>query len=274
MTTPRSGTLFRILFVSLALALLMSACGGSTSDTPGGGVTCEFGGQSYSPGDSFPAGDGCNTCTCGSDGSVGCTMMGCANPGCQYQGQHFSPGQDFPAGDGCNTCTCQAGGDIACTEALCLACSYNGQDYAPGDTFPATDSCNTCTCQADGSVSCTEINCPTECVYAGKTYKNGESFPALDGCNTCTCTPQGVGCTKVGCACDPKSEWWRKYVADSPAACATIKFACEEHTTPFFNDCGCGCEQSSSCPEWFNCMPPSPCDGDAMKKCPFSGIAY
>lgn len=32
------------------------------------------------------------------------------------------------------------------------------------------------------------------------------------------------------------------YVAKSPDACATIRFACEEGSRPFFNSCGCGCQ--------------------------------
>lgn len=44
-------------------------------------VTCSYGGETYQPGQSFPSTDGCNTCTCGDNGSVGCTKMACAcNP--------------------------------------------------------------------------------------------------------------------------------------------------------------------------------------------------
>jgi hypothetical protein len=43
--------------------------------------TCNYGGQSYQQGDSFESIDGCNTCNCGSNGSVGCTKMACTcNP--------------------------------------------------------------------------------------------------------------------------------------------------------------------------------------------------
>lgn len=41
-------------------------------------TTCAYDGETYSPGDSFPSTDGCNTCTCGSTGSVGCTKRACA----------------------------------------------------------------------------------------------------------------------------------------------------------------------------------------------------
>jgi hypothetical protein len=35
-----------------------------------------YGGQTYDDGTSFPAADGCNTCTC-MNGSIGCTLIGC-----------------------------------------------------------------------------------------------------------------------------------------------------------------------------------------------------
>ena len=38
---------------------------------------CEHGGTVYFPGDSFPAGDGCNTCTCNGDGRIYCTEIAC-----------------------------------------------------------------------------------------------------------------------------------------------------------------------------------------------------
>jgi hypothetical protein len=58
-----------------------------------------------------------------------------------------------------------------------------------------------------------------------------------------------------GAACNPEEEYQRRYVADSPAVCATIRYTCPDNTTGFQNDCGCGCEQRSSCPQYVNCMP-------------------
>jgi hypothetical protein len=43
----------------------------------GAPVTCNYGGATYSVGDSFASTDGCNTCSCGSTGSVGCTKKAC-----------------------------------------------------------------------------------------------------------------------------------------------------------------------------------------------------
>jgi len=54
-------------------------------------VTCSYDGETYSPGDSFPSTDGCNTCSCSSTGNVGCTKRACtcnpeAEPWRRYMG--------------------------------------------------------------------------------------------------------------------------------------------------------------------------------------------
>lgn len=38
---------------------------------------CKYGGKEYKLGDGFKAIDGCNTCSCGEDGLVSCTLMAC-----------------------------------------------------------------------------------------------------------------------------------------------------------------------------------------------------
>lgn len=40
-------------------------------------TTCEYDGATYNPGESFPSSDGCNTCSCGTTGKVGCTKKAC-----------------------------------------------------------------------------------------------------------------------------------------------------------------------------------------------------
>jgi hypothetical protein len=199
-------------------------------------ITCSYGGQDYVPGDSFPATDGCNTCTCGTNGLVGCTKIACPVDTCEYDGKVYPAGDSFPANDGCNTCSCQPGGLVACTKMFCgNTCNYNGQVYTAGATFPASDGCNTCTCDASGS----------------------------------------VGCTEMACICNPTAEWYRDYIGTSSTVCAVIKFTCPVNTTYFSNDCGCGCEQAASCPEWLNCMPPTPTPcSDMQLQCPYSQVAY
>lgn len=41
------------------------------------GEMCSYGGTEYRYGDSFPASDGCNNCSCGEAGLVSCTLMAC-----------------------------------------------------------------------------------------------------------------------------------------------------------------------------------------------------
>lgn len=78
--------------------------------------------------------------------------------------------------------------------------------------------------------------------------------------------------------CNPELEHDRDYVADSPAECAVILYACPDHTEAFNNDCGCGCEQSADCPEFVDCMPgPDPrpgCTDDERARCPYTDVAF
>ncbi len=289
----------------LALIYWLAACGGPTSGGgPGAGgasdqdgaasaesdrpaTTCEYKGSTYSLGETFPVGDPCNVCTCYETG-VYCGQSDCYYP-CTYGGKTYQPYETFPAEDGCNTCHCSyppGGGYAVCTQNVCDECVYDGQSYKLGESWLATDGCDKyCTCNSGGSISCTEKNCITVCTYAGKEYSPGESFASLDGCNECTCvettkTPGSceclagtASCTEKACPCHAKKEWWREYVATGLHGCATIDYTCPDNTNPFSNQCGCGCEQHSSCPKIFDCVPPASCDVNAIKqKCPFSGI--
>lgn len=69
----------RILCVLATLAVTVPLAGnrGCVPVEPAAPVTCEWEGAVWQPGDSFPAGDGCNTCTCGEGGAVLCTKRAC-----------------------------------------------------------------------------------------------------------------------------------------------------------------------------------------------------
>ncbi|MEZ4223001.1 MAG: hypothetical protein R3B13_18805 [Polyangiaceae bacterium] len=276
MRTTRSG--WTGLGLTLVVAML-AGCGGSTvSDSGGGGtaggsgLTCTMGGKKYSVGEKVVSSDGCQRCTCLATGELDCSNELC--PGaCVYGGEIYLNGSSFRDLDDCNTCYCNDG-NVSCTFAFCAKdCEYYGQTYKPGQTFPAADGCNTCSCSPSGAIECTQLACPTGCSYGGADYPLGASFPALDGCNKCTCEATGVSCTELSCPCDPKQEWWRSYVATDPKTCADIDYACESNTTPFENQCGCGCEQDPSCPPTINCMPPADCSA-LVAKCPYSSVAY
>jgi hypothetical protein len=78
-------------------------------------------------------------------------------------------------------------------------------------------------------------------------------------------------------ACNPEMEPDRNYVGESRAECMVVRFQCPEYTTMFSNDCGCGCEQDASCPDFVDCMPgsdPKPgCSEEERARCPYTDIA-
>ena len=51
-----------------------------------------------------------------------------------------------------------------------------------------------------------------------------------------------------------------------------IDFICDENTSYFGNECGCGCEQSLDCPKFIDCTPgPSgECTNELIEACPYS----
>jgi hypothetical protein len=113
-------------------ALVLVGCGGnsqSDSGDHGSGVECEYEGETYEPGDDFPAADGCNSCTCGEDGDVGCTEMACPPMRCDFGGSSYEIGETFPAGDGCNGCMCTEEG-VTCTTIDCNDCQTIGEQYS------------------------------------------------------------------------------------------------------------------------------------------------
>lgn len=97
---------------------------------------CDYGGQHYETGAMFSSTDGCNTCSCGADGLVACTLLACVDGGPDAAGLSWyqtcgapvcGPGTDTPTGQ--PLCTTETVGD-ACSDAgaLCdpgLGCSVN-----------------------------------------------------------------------------------------------------------------------------------------------------
>lgn len=179
---------------------------------------------------------------------------------------------------------------LGLTLALAPACSPKPQttpsDETPadsGNTKPPQGACDDDHACAAGQVckrdpGASSGACVQGCIQGRDSHAVGDSFPSADGCNTCSCTESGVACTKKACACDPAREQHRQYKLKDPNECKVAFFQCPVGAKPFFNDCGCGCEQPASCPPSFNCMPGPgsvPCDAEAIKKqCPLSIIAY
>jgi hypothetical protein len=94
-----------------------SAAGASASDPAGASGSCVVDDQIYADGASFPASDGCNTCTC-QHGQTACTQSACGGF-CQKGDRIYQAGETVPAEDGCNACTCEADGTVSCTLLDC-----------------------------------------------------------------------------------------------------------------------------------------------------------
>lgn len=105
---------------------------GGTGAVGAGGtanVICYYAGTYYSYGDSYPAGDGCNYCTCTLGGS-NCGSNSCGGvvtatggsagvgQGCVYDGALYALGAMFLEPDGCTECQCTATG-VACSATGC-----------------------------------------------------------------------------------------------------------------------------------------------------------
>jgi hypothetical protein len=88
--------------------------------------TCEYNGETYTEGDSFPSTDGCNTCIC-SNGIVSCTEIACLNE-CATDlvcGAGFYCAKDTCEGD-MGICT-----DMpeACIQVYIPVCGCDGRTY-------------------------------------------------------------------------------------------------------------------------------------------------
>ncbi|MCA9679126.1 MAG: hypothetical protein KC464_29120, partial [Myxococcales bacterium] len=63
------------LILLIGVMAVVAGCGGDD-----GGAPCSYGGRTYPVGAVFPAGDGCNSCSCTASG-VACTELACAFDG-------------------------------------------------------------------------------------------------------------------------------------------------------------------------------------------------
>ncbi len=130
-----------------------------TGDAPGICATCNVDGTAYQAGESFPAGDGCNTCTCTKSGAVACTKIACP-PLCEYDGTTYKRGATFTVDDGCNQCVCLDDGTVICAPSPCPPfCEYRGVLHESGVSFTAVDGCNLCECGPHGKVICSMRPC-------------------------------------------------------------------------------------------------------------------
>ncbi len=95
----------------------------------GCGTICVYAGIKHTGGDSFPARDGCNTCSCEDGGSITCTEKACAcDPQAQWWRDYVStdPGQCMVIDYACppyttafgNSCGCGCEEDESCPQVF------------------------------------------------------------------------------------------------------------------------------------------------------------
>jgi len=147
--------------VVLGLAFVLATGCGSSG---GGGKTCIYGGKTYQPGATFRALDGCNSCSCMSDGTVGCTLMACLGdsgwPPPAADASLDAPIDGAPAD--LAAAPDEAGrADVTAVDAgkdAVAGCAWGGETIPPGQSL--SDGCNTCVCSTNGTLACTARACP------------------------------------------------------------------------------------------------------------------
>lgn len=245
---------------SLACAsfALLVGCGGSSESSKPGGAdgskACEYAGESYAPGASFPSTDGCNRCSCGDDGQVACTDETCVD--CQAisaeygalmaQAKACTPGQP-------NQCTTRVNEGLTCgCDTFVNPTHYDEATvrsvvdrFGAGSCNPQNGNCGPCspavnaTCSAAGV--CVTDSDPTEgiaCRVGGMTYQHGSvDIPDPFSCNTCECRDGRLSCTEIGC---PTPCPDGRVAASSCSACGPTD-ECLEIETGCFPSCDDAC---------------------------------
>jgi len=216
-----------------AIALGISACASGYEPNLEG---CFVGKAFHKTGASFPAADGCNTCSCTQDGRVACTEIACApeektcvRGGCSSQ---------LCVDDGSNISgTCEWREEYGCfAQAACERQADGRCGHTPSKEL---DACLTTT--------------GNDCTYNGERHKTGESFPSTDACNTCSCGPSGVACTKKLC------------VPDEPAPTECIRTGCSGQICAE-TDVVSTCEYQPQ----YECYQNAPCERQNDGQCGFS----
>lgn len=201
------------LTLSALVGAIAAGCGGSSVESKGATQRVKPGDTCSVPGQSAPADDGCNTCTC-SSGTWACTEKACVTEDAGAP-QACVVGTTRPAGDGCNTCTCSESGAWLCTLMACTTCK-------PGET--TNDGCNSCTC-VDGQFVCTNRACPPPPICKDGDVKQ-------ESCNTCTCTSGVWGCTKMACPPPQCTDGDTKYDGCNSCSCSGGLWACTARYCP------------------------------------------
>ena len=153
-----------------------------------GTVTCEYDGEIYNPGDSFPATDGCNTCFCSETGTVGCTEIACPESYCVIrEGEGYT----------CEDQSVHSSGDVG---FVVLGSSLHFDDVdvtckdgsaATGVSFPAGGEGKlpiTATCSDVPSIGLYDIS------FTLTQERTNKVWYTADGCSFQSCVPSNAIC--------------------------------------------------------------------------------
>lgn len=234
--------------ISIALlglfAFTLPACGGSSSSNEG--QSCIYAGQTYQVGDSFPAQDGCNTCSCEPDGNVACTLLGCDScedvsnryAGALESAKACEPSQPSQCSklviEGL-ACGCEAFVNAGQVEALAAASlaqeQYRKLSCGEGIVCGPCQAPLSAYCSAAGRCEPVHDNqAGAGCKVNGVVYRSGAGgIPDPVSCNQCTCNDGQLSCTDIGCPieCPAESAYGRQCAECGPTdECEVVEHAC------------------------------------------------
>ncbi|HKO50590.1 MAG TPA: hypothetical protein VJV79_22860 [Polyangiaceae bacterium] len=197
-------------------AIAGAPAGGGASGNASAGASCVYQGKSYAQGARFPAGDGCNSCTCEAHGSIACTEAACSGqcgalqalyPWALQRAKACDPKAQTnncqPIAVASLPCGCQTPVNTNNVEALKELSALTEQ---AASVCPET-LCAPCvppppaTCSAAGL--CEEApfrEQESACKVAGVVYPHGAGgIPDPTSCNSCSCGDGQLACTLIGC---------------------------------------------------------------------------
>ena len=125
--------------------LALAACDDDDDNVP-----CVYLGMTYALGDTLPHPDGCNYCTCTTEG-IQCTEKACTDGGVDASWLSCLPSGGCPSGPACNFVCCDQG--ERCNNGTCVcgtgaACGSGDSCQAAGPV--GTDACGSVCCGASG----------------------------------------------------------------------------------------------------------------------------
>jgi hypothetical protein len=258
-------------WVALAPALALGGCnhhdlgdiieaikGGSAPH--GGHDACFVDGVRHRPGESFPASDGCNTCNCGEDGQVACTLRFCVASCGGITGQGCPEGEycEFPSETQCGAadqtgfcavppefCTLEFNPVCGCDDVTygnaCEAAAAGISVASEGECDSAFD-CQTdadcpvppCACLDENGDGQCENECPVPVCRDGRcSVANPNALEQGEACGGFV--PVGSPDCATGLFCQHQAGALCG-AADAPGECVLIPEVCTDQFDPV---CGC-----------------------------------